>query len=116
MRFGASSGTRTWPRSPARTSTGVGVGNARVVVADGTEGLPEQAPFDAIVVAAAFPRVPPPLAGQLAAGGRLVQPIGPGGREEVALFLERHGDLRRAAMLTGANFVRLVGAHGFREA
>ena len=94
----------------------LGVGNARVVVADGTEGLPAQSPFDAIVVAAAFPRVPPPLAGQLAAGGRLVQPIGPGGREEVALFLQRHGGLRRAAMLTGANFVRLVGAHGFREA
>ncbi|MBV9949119.1 MAG: protein-L-isoaspartate(D-aspartate) O-methyltransferase [Myxococcales bacterium] len=94
----------------------VGVLNARVVIADGTVGLPERAPFDAIVVAAAFPRVPAPLAQQLAASGRLVQPIGPGGSEEVALFREHRGGVRRAAMLTGANFVRLVGAHGFREA
>ncbi len=94
----------------------VGMADIRVVVGDGTVGLPKEAPFDAIVVAAAFPRVPPPLVRQLAAGGRLVQPIGPGGREEVALFLEHRGGLRRAAVLTGANFVRLVGAHAFREA
>ncbi len=93
----------------------LGIANVTVTVADGTEGLAQHAPFDAIVVAAAFPRVPPPLAEQLAAGGRLVQPIGPGGHEEVALFLERDGTLRRAAVLTGANFVRLVGAHGFEE-
>jgi hypothetical protein len=56
-----------------------GVGNASVVVGDGSEGLPDVAPFDAIVVAAAHPRVPPPLADQLAEGGRLVQPIGRAG-------------------------------------
>lgn len=90
-----------------------GIENAHVVVGDGSRGLPEQAPFDRIVVAAAFPSVPSPLVGQLSAGGRLVQPIGPGGREEVTLFLEDAGSLRREAVLTGANFVRLVGAHGF---
>ena len=49
--------------------------NAVVVVGDGSEGLAEQAPFDAILVSAAFPDVPEPLAQQLVAGGRLVQPI-----------------------------------------
>jgi protein-L-isoaspartate(D-aspartate) O-methyltransferase len=92
-----------------------GLLNAHVVVADGTTGVPDRAPFDAIVVAAAFPRVPPPLAEQLAAGGRLVQPIGSGGREQVTLFTEAGGTLRRAKVLTGANFVRLVGKHGFAE-
>lgn len=88
--------------------------NAHVVTADGSRGLPERGPFDGIVVAAAFSRVPAPLTEQLAAGGRLVQPIGPGGREQVTRFVEDAGRLRRDAVLTGAYFVRLVGEYGFR--
>jgi len=80
-----------------------GIDNAHVVVADGTRGLPDQAPFEAVVVSAAFPSVPAPLSQQLAAGGRLVQPIGPGGREEVALFVEEQGLLRRVALVTTAH-------------
>jgi protein-L-isoaspartate(D-aspartate) O-methyltransferase len=92
-----------------------GITNANVVVGDGTRGLPQHAPFDAIVVSAAHPRVPPPLGEQLVAGGRLVQPIGPGGHEEVALFIREDDRLHRIALLTRAHFVRLVGEHGFRE-
>lgn len=91
----------------------VGIDNAHVVVGDGTRGLPEHHPFEAIVVSAAFTDVPEPLAAQLASRGRLVQPIGPGGHEQVTLFVEDAGRLRREAILTGAHFVRLVGAHGF---
>ena len=47
---------------------------------------PGFASFDAIVVSAAFPRVPPPLLAQLTIGGRLVQPVGPGGGEDVVLY------------------------------
>ena len=90
-----------------------GIDNAWVVVGDGTLGLAEHAPFDAIVVAAAFPRVPRPLVGQLAAGGRLVQPLGSGGDERVVVFEKDEGELREVAMLTHAHFVRLVGRHGF---
>jgi protein-L-isoaspartate(D-aspartate) O-methyltransferase len=92
-----------------------GVDNVHVVTGDGTEGLPEHAPYDAIVVAAAYHRVPPPLAAQLAPGGRLVQPIGPSGHEDVTLF-ERRGDgaLVRVRSLTGAYFVPLQGRFGFR--
>jgi protein-L-isoaspartate(D-aspartate) O-methyltransferase len=90
-----------------------GLANVEIVVADGTEGLLEHAPFDAVLVAAAFPEVPPPLVEQLADGGRLVQPIGPGGYDDVILF-ERRGDaLERVRSLTGARFVRLVGRHGY---
>jgi protein-L-isoaspartate(D-aspartate) O-methyltransferase len=89
------------------------VENATVVVGDGSGGLPEHAPYDAILVAAAFPQVPAPLADQLAEGGRLVQPIGPGGADEVVLFEKRRGALERSRLVTGAHFVRLYGAHGF---
>jgi protein-L-isoaspartate(D-aspartate) O-methyltransferase len=89
------------------------VENATVVVGDGSAGLPEHAPYDAILVAAAFPQVPPPLAAQLAEGGRLVQPIGHGGADEVVLFEKRDGTLEWSRFVTGAHFVRLYGEHGF---
>ena len=90
-----------------------GVTNVDVRAGDGSEGAADAAPFDAIVLAAAHPQVPPPLRDQLAEGGRLVQPIGPGGREDVVLFEKRGGGLRRRRVLTGAHFVRLHGRHGF---
>ncbi len=88
--------------------------NVVIVVGDGSEGLPEHAPFDAILVAAAHPTVPAPLAEQLAEGGRLVQPLGPGGAEDVVLFEKRGGALHRVRWISGAHFVRLRGKHGFR--
>jgi protein-L-isoaspartate(D-aspartate) O-methyltransferase len=90
-----------------------GVDNATVVVGDGSAGLPEHAPYDAILVAAAFPHVPAPLVEQLVEGGRLVQPIGFGGADEVVLFAKRGGVLERRRLVTGAHFVRLYGEHGF---
>jgi len=92
-----------------------GAVNAHVLVGDGTLGLPEHAPFDAIVVAAAFPDVPAPLAEHLVERGRLVQPIGRGGSEDVVLFEKREGAPVSVRVLTGARFVRLVGSYGFRE-
>jgi protein-L-isoaspartate(D-aspartate) O-methyltransferase len=92
-----------------------GVANAHVVAGDGTAGLPARAPFDAILVSAAFTRVPEPLAEQLAPQGRLVQPVGPGGHEEVVRFVKEPDGLRRDGFVTWAYFVRLVGEHGFRE-
>jgi protein-L-isoaspartate(D-aspartate) O-methyltransferase len=90
-----------------------GVANVHVVVGDGSEGLPAHSPYDAIVVAAAHPRVPPPLAQQLAPGGRLVQPIGSGGAEDVTLFRAEGGGLVRERVLIPASFVLLRGRHGF---
>lgn len=92
------------------------VGNAHVTVGDGGEGLPAQAPYDAIILAAAYPRVPPPLVEQLAAGGRLVQPIGTSGAEDVTLFRRAaDGRLVRVRSVMHAYFVPLYGQYGFVE-
>ena len=90
----------------------VGLDRVRVMVGDGTLGVPEHAPYQAIVVAAASPRIPPPLIEQLSPGGRLVHPVGPGGHEQVTAFHKQAGRLVADARLTPAYFVPLVGAHG----
>jgi protein-L-isoaspartate(D-aspartate) O-methyltransferase len=90
-----------------------GIGNVQVLARDGSCGLPDRAPYDAILVSAAFPAVPAPLAAQLRVGGRLVQPIGPGGKEQVVLFERSTAGLERRQVLTLARFVRLHGRHGF---
>lgn len=92
-----------------------GATNVEVVVGDGSEGLAAHAPYDAILVSAAFPTVPRPLVTQLADDGRLVQPIGSGGDEEVLLFRKRDGVLQPVRSVAGARFVPLVGRHGFDE-
>ncbi len=91
----------------------LGIGNATLDIGDGTRGLPDRAPFDAIIVTAAFPTVPPPLRDQLTQGGRLVQPIGPGGHEDVRLFERQGEDLVVRRSITGAYFVPLYGEHGY---
>lgn len=61
-----------------------GVRNVTLLVGDGSRGLPEEAPFDAInVAAAAWPEIPPALERQLAPGGRLVAPVGASGQQLV---------------------------------
>jgi protein-L-isoaspartate(D-aspartate) O-methyltransferase len=87
------------------------VRNVAVVVGDGGLGAPEAAPFDAIVVAAASPRVPPPLVSQLADGGRLVVPVGTGKWQSLVRIRRRAGELSEE-QLGACAFVRLRGAHG----
>src|SRR5581483_2821557 len=91
-----------------------GVANASILLGDGTLGWSAYAPYDAIVVAAGGPDIPPPLLEQLAPGGRLLIPLGPRGGQTVTL-VERAADglaVRRTPLGT-ARFVPLVGEHGF---
>jgi len=92
----------------------LGYANAHVHCGDGTLGLPEFAPFDAILVAAAAPAVPKPLLAQLAEGGRMILPVGDTEHQELRL-IEKHGNTFPTKMLEGCRFVPLVGHHGWQE-
>jgi protein-L-isoaspartate(D-aspartate) O-methyltransferase len=92
----------------ARALATEGVGNVTLVVGDGSLGLPEHAPYDAINVAAAVEReLPAPLLDQLAVGGRLVAPVGDGEQRLVRLRRSDQGFER--STLDGVRFVPLVG-------
>lgn len=80
--------------------------NVRLKHADGQQGLPEAAPFDSIIVAAAASRVPPALLQQLADGGRLVLPVGAG--EQYLCFIERAPQGFVETRLDGVRFVPLL--------
>lgn len=90
----------------------LGYGNVHVVHADGSGGLPEQAPFDKILVAAAAPRIPDTLVAQLADGGRMILPVG--SRHEQQLQLVRKLDDQIAVTNHElCRFVPLVGEEGW---
>ncbi|MCC5473997.1 protein-L-isoaspartate O-methyltransferase family protein [Streptomyces barringtoniae] len=90
-----------------------GVRNVELRIGDGSGGVPDRAPYDAVLVSAAFPEVPAPLTAQVRPVGRLVQPIGPGGHEQVVCFERTASGLVRLRVLTSAYFVRLQGRYGF---
>jgi protein-L-isoaspartate(D-aspartate) O-methyltransferase len=92
----------------------LGIKNATVRHADGSLGLPEHAPYDAIVVAAGGPGVPPALLAQLAPGGRLVMPVGEGRELQKLVRLTRAPDGSVASEdLLDVRFVPLIGAQGW---
>ena len=92
-----------------------GVENVTVHVGDGTLGLPEHAPFEAIAVAAAAPEPPPSLYDQLTAGGRLVVPVGRRSGQEL-LVVVRSPEGPAVLRSVPCRFVPLVGEEGFRSA
>jgi protein-L-isoaspartate(D-aspartate) O-methyltransferase len=78
------------------------------------DGLARSSPYDVVLVSAAFPSVPAPLAVQVELGGRVVQPIGPGGAEDVVVFDRGRRGLERRSLVTRARLVRLYGRYGYR--
>lgn len=92
----------------------LGYANVKVIEGDGTMGVAEEAPFDAILAAASGPFVPDALLRQLRIGGRLVMPVGrPHGNQHL-VKVTRRGEADYARENLGAvRFVPLIGAFGF---
>jgi protein-L-isoaspartate(D-aspartate) O-methyltransferase len=90
----------------------LGFDHVRVIEGDGTEGYPAGAPYRAILVTAAAPRVPEPLIEQLADGGRLVIPVGDRYRQDL-LQIFKHGAETSTQFLDPCQFVPLIGKHGW---
>lgn len=90
----------------------LGYDNVQVLVGDGSLGLPAEAPFDGILVAAAAPHPPPALEGQLTLGGRLVIPVGDSFQQTLQLVVRTRTGVRRRNVLE-CRFVPLVGEEGY---
>jgi protein-L-isoaspartate(D-aspartate) O-methyltransferase len=88
--------------------------NVDVRVGDGTEGLPEEAPFDRILVTAGAPSIPDSLKQQLASGGRLVLPVGPPGFQHLTV-IDRLGNTFEQRERDACVFVPLIGRHGWKS-
>jgi protein-L-isoaspartate(D-aspartate) O-methyltransferase len=93
--------------SARATLAACGYGRVNVIAGDGYRGLPERAPFDAIVVTAAPDHVPQPLIDQLAVGGRLVIPIGDD-FQELRVLERTHTDIEERAV-SDVRFVPMTG-------
>lgn len=91
----------------------LGYRNVRIIAGDGSLGLPEAAPFDAIIVSAAAPGIPPALCEQLAPGGRLVIPVGDPQQQVLQLVSRDQQGNVSVRTLEGCRFVPLIGQQGF---
>jgi protein-L-isoaspartate(D-aspartate) O-methyltransferase len=98
----------------------VGVANAEIIAGDGSEGLPERAPFDAIAVHATAPGAPRALLEQLSVGGRLVIPIATDRADMLTVFRRNAEDIDpetgrglERATIGATRFVPLIGRAGF---
>jgi protein-L-isoaspartate(D-aspartate) O-methyltransferase len=109
-------------RSAEEVLAEVGTDNVEVVVGDGSGGLPERAPFEAIAVHATSPQAPAVLLRQLAIGGRLVVPIATGGADMLTAFRRIGEEIDPATglgleqrSLGACRFVPLIGREGFPD-
>ncbi|MCX5710976.1 MAG: protein-L-isoaspartate(D-aspartate) O-methyltransferase [Candidatus Omnitrophica bacterium] len=91
-----------------------GYNNIHTKIGDGTLGWPEEAPFDAIIITAASPKIPLPLTAQLKEEGRLILPLGDSFTQMLTLFKNKNGNLE-SADICPCVFVPLVGKYGYNK-
>jgi protein-L-isoaspartate(D-aspartate) O-methyltransferase len=96
-----------------RRVAALGYDNVEVTCGDGTLGLPDEAPFDAIIVTAGAPELPSAYARQLADGGRIIIPVGDARNSQRMCRFTRHGDELLKEDLGGFLFVPLIGDDGW---
>lgn len=95
----------------------LGYANVTIVEGDGTRGCPAEAPFDAIVAAAAGSHIPQPWIDQLIEGGRIVMPIGePGSAQDLVKVTKGPSGRLVRENLGGVRFVPLIGEEGWKNA
>ncbi|MDO8643557.1 MAG: protein-L-isoaspartate(D-aspartate) O-methyltransferase [bacterium] len=86
--------------------------NLTLRIGDGSGGWPEEAPFDAIIVTAASPKIPELLPAQLKVGGRMIVPVGDEESQQMTLFIKKEEGIE-SKNLGDCRFVKLIGEHGF---
>jgi protein-L-isoaspartate(D-aspartate) O-methyltransferase len=99
-------------RSASQVLESLGIRNVELFVGDGSLGVPERAPFDAIAVHATAPAAPPALLDQLADGGRLVVPIS-SAEADMLTVLRRSREKIESEVISPCRFVPLIGEEGF---
>jgi protein-L-isoaspartate(D-aspartate) O-methyltransferase len=92
----------------------LGYFNVEIKVSDGTSGWPEESPFDAVIVTAGSPVIPQPLLDQLAAGGRVVIPVGDVFSQDLIRVTKTEEGFKKED-LGGCRFVKLIGKYGWQE-
>ena len=88
--------------------------NVELLIGDGSQGLPDMAPFDAILITAVAPVLPITLRSQMADNGRLVLPVG-NPQHQYLERVTRHGDTWQTERLLPVSFVPLIGRYGFGQ-
>jgi protein-L-isoaspartate(D-aspartate) O-methyltransferase len=88
--------------------------NVVIKVSDGTQGWPEEAPFEALIITAASPEIPTPLLEQLAPNGRMIIPVGDRYTQTLKKITKTENGYEEKE-LCGVRFVSLIGEHGWKD-
>lgn len=102
-------------KSAGKKLKSLGYGNIHVKVGDGTKGWKKNAPYDAIMVTAASPQVPPSLLEQLSPQGRMVIPVGDRYFQKLMLLVKTEDGEMKTFNLGDCRFVPLLGKEGWDE-
>ena len=102
-------------QNAAKAINDLGYQNVHILQGDGSQGLPDEAPFNAILITAAAPDIPPPLISQLALGGRVIAPVGGQHHQTLVCWTKNSENRIEKDELIPVVFVPLRGKHGWLD-